>query len=469
MTAKLAERLPVWRKTIQDADNDPKLLEAFDRGAAAIANRANVDYKTVRGGLGTFVEAVEKKYRVPVGTQWYGFVGNAMNTPVSDGERVYVVYGQGQVAAYDLDGRLVWAKHFAEWERAYAGKRGTCNLSPLLCDNVLILKSPNVTTWRALDARTGALLWERKDTPRFQTKFPSARVVRLRTAQGEPVNAVVYPDALQIRRSEDDRVLGEFPADTPRPEHGYQFVVNRDLVLLVVPGQRPGIKNKSAVIYRLRATAKDRVDLEEVYALPVNKLGWGFLTTTPEHILLADDKKARSLRLQPFGGPLLQATETAIPHGETAIVAGKTVFSVLDADGGNNAWWRGPRPDGVGQGGQGRMTDRKAMVRIVTADISNPAAVRILGDRNLLQEAGPAADIYVEQYLNGMDPFLFAGTYHGSASFFGGLMGSMTPSGNRLFIQSATHLRCIGDPAVKYDWNPQSRPAHITKALKAKE
>jgi len=37
----------------------------------------------------------------------------------------------------------------------------------------------------------------------------------------------------------------------------------------------------------------------------------------------------------------------------------------------------------------------------------------------------------------------------------------MTPSGNRLFIQSATHLRCIGDPAVNYDWNPQSRPARI--------
>jgi len=40
-----------------------------------------------------------------------------------------------------------------------------------------------------------------------------------------------------------------------------------------------------------------------------------------------------------------------------------------------------------------------------------------------VQEAGPAADIYVEQYLNGMDPFLFAGTYHESASWFGGLMG----------------------------------------------
>jgi hypothetical protein len=74
--------------------------------------------------------------------------------------------------------------------------------------------------------------------------------------------------------------------------------------------------------------------------------------------------------------------------------------------------------------------------------------------------------IYVEQYLNGMEPFLFAGCYHGSAAWFGDLMGSMTPSGNRLFIQSATHLRCIGDPTVKYDWNPASRADIITRSLK---
>ncbi len=457
MTAKLVERLPAWRKTIQDADNDPKLLEAFDRSAAAIANRANADYKTLKQDIAALVDAVEKKYRVMVGTEWYGYVGNAMSTPVSDGERVYVVYGQGQVAAYDLDGRLVWAKRFAEnWHKAQ-----TCNLSPVLCDNVLIIKLPDGRTWRALDARTGALLWERKDTPRFQTKFPSARVVRLRTAQGEPVNVVVYPDAQQIRRAEDDRVLGEFP-DTPLPEYGYRFLVHRDLVLTAgcIKGKR------TAVVYRLRATATDRVDLEKVYDLPGVYMLNGFLTATPEHIVLQTSERA-PFSLYPFAGgePRTTPVPNALRDG-TVVVAGRTLLSLLDADGGNNAWWRGPRPDGSGQGGQGRMTDRKAMVRIVTADITNPAAVRILGERNLLQEAGPAADIYVEQYLNGMDPFLFAGCYHGSASWFGGLMGSMTPSGNRVFIQSATHLRCIGDPAVKYDWNPQSRPAHITNALK---
>ncbi len=35
------------------------------------------------------------------------------------------------------------------------------------------------------------------------------------------------------------------------------------------------------------------------------------------------------------------------------------------------------------------------------------------------------------------------------------------PSGNRLFIRTAPHLYCLGDPAVKYDWNPASRPAQL--------
>lgn len=333
----------------------------------------------------------------------------------------------------------------------------------MLYDNVLIIKADN-QSWRGLDARTGKLLWERKDTAKYEYTIP--QVVRLRTAQGEPVNAVLYPGSLQIRRPQDDRVLGEFP-DTPRAERGYLFLAHNDLVLLVVPIQPPKKGNKTAVVYRLRATATDRVDVEEVYEMPVYRLDTGFLTATPEHIVLPSG--CRGLALYPFAGGEPRTTTVPFSEEGTTVVAGRTLLSLLDADGGNNAWWRGPRPDSGGQGGQGRPTDRKAMVRIVTADITDPTAVRILGDRNLLQEAGPASDIYVEQYLNGMDPFLFAGCSHGSASWFGGLMSSITPSGNRLFIQSSAHLRCIGDPAVKYDWNPQSRPAHITNALKTKE
>ena len=38
--------------------------------------------------------------------------------------------------------------------------------------------------------------------------------------------------------------------------------------------------------------------------------------------------------------------------------------------------------------------------------------------------------------------------------------------GNRFWVQSSVHLYCIGDPAVKYDWNPASRPEAVTQSLK---
>jgi len=129
----------------------------------------------------------------------------------------------------------------------------------------------------------------------------------------------------------------------------------------------------------------------------------------------------------------------------------------------------GFQADGSGQGGEGRLTDRKAMVRFKLINLADPKTPKTVSERNLLQEPGPAADIHVERFFAGLDPFLFAGTCRGSASFFGCVMGGPVASGNRVFIQSAAHLRCIGDPAVKYDWNPASRPAHITNALKFKE
>ena len=58
------------------------------------------------------------------------------------------------------------------------------------------------------------------------------------------------------------------------------------------------------------------------------------------------------------------------------------------------------------------------------------------------------------------------GCYRGIASWFGGRNGGVYPSANRIFIQSATHLYCIGDPEAKYDWNPASRPAGVAATLK---
>jgi len=78
--------------------------------------------------------------------------GYSSPTPASDGERVYVSFGNGVIVAHDLDGKRVWA-HFVEPPKH---PWGHC-ASPLLVGGKLIVHHK---TLKALDAATGKVLWK---------------------------------------------------------------------------------------------------------------------------------------------------------------------------------------------------------------------------------------------------------------------------------------------------------------------
>jgi len=472
IAAKLVERLPAWRKTVESADQDPKLLEAFDKGAAAIAARAKpnaewdiADMKEVAEGLRAFVKAVENKYKVPVASEWYGNVGNATSTPASDGERVYVAYGQGQVAAYDLNGNMCWGVRFKEWEH---GKRGMINLGPRLCEGVVIVKSPSGKR-RGLEAKTGRILWEHD--PAKKDYYHVCQVVSLKGANGTSVRAVVHPGDLTVRRATDDRILGQIPLIASGKDAGEEGGGSGGHVLtrgdLVWRGKFPNV----GAVFRLSLRDAEHVEAAKVRDTGF-KVGWPLHTATPDCFIAPSTSGSRNLRcLYDFAtGQALgsfSAPDAGGDGGPHCWTMGDKLIVNSTANHGNNAWWRGPMSYGGGQGGQGRPTDRKAMVRLGVVDISDPKAPKTVADRNLLQEEGPPADIFIEKYLHGIDPFLFAGCYLGSASYFGCYMGGPVPSGNRLFIQSVRHLRCIGDPKAPYDWNPASRPEKIASTPSA--
>jgi hypothetical protein len=77
-------------------------------------------------------------------------------------------------------------------------------------------------------------------------------------------------------------------------------------------------------------------------------------------------------------------------------------------------------------------------------DIKDPAKPVVVAKNNLLGYKEPAADFIVSTYFKEFDPYLFAGCYKGSASYFM-MMSGPVPAGNKLLIQSSAFMYCIGE------------------------
>jgi outer membrane protein assembly factor BamB len=97
--------------------------------------------------------------------------GYAAPTPVTDGERVYVVFGSSVAAALDFAGAVVWRKEIVPYTFDV-----TIGSSPVLFrDTVLLLCATAVAKDArlvAFDARTGETRWERKLNVGFAHSTP---------------------------------------------------------------------------------------------------------------------------------------------------------------------------------------------------------------------------------------------------------------------------------------------------------
>jgi outer membrane protein assembly factor BamB len=85
----------------------------------------------------------------------------ATPTPVSDGERIYAWFGNGQVVALDRQGREVWKRHLGQEYGSFLTPWGHGS-SPVLYKDLLILLCDHqpVAYLLALDKRTGEQRWK---------------------------------------------------------------------------------------------------------------------------------------------------------------------------------------------------------------------------------------------------------------------------------------------------------------------
>lgn len=84
--------------------------------------------------------------------------GYASHTPVSDGENVFVYYGRGGAAAFDLEGNQLW---HVKLGNSANGKNWGSAASPVLHkDTVIITASEESHAIVALDKKTGQEVWK---------------------------------------------------------------------------------------------------------------------------------------------------------------------------------------------------------------------------------------------------------------------------------------------------------------------
>ncbi len=85
----------------------------------------------------------------------------ATPTPVTDGERVYAWFGNGQLVALDMEGRLVWSRHLGVEVAPFRTLWGHGS-SPALFGDLLILLCDHLSEayLLAVDARTGKDRWK---------------------------------------------------------------------------------------------------------------------------------------------------------------------------------------------------------------------------------------------------------------------------------------------------------------------
>jgi len=85
----------------------------------------------------------------------------ATPTPLTDGERVYAWFGNGQIVALDMDGRLVWSRHLGMEYSRFETQWGHGS-SPVLHGGLLILLCDHLADayLLAVDARTGKERWK---------------------------------------------------------------------------------------------------------------------------------------------------------------------------------------------------------------------------------------------------------------------------------------------------------------------
>lgn len=456
---------PLERR-MREIESDPEILEPFARyrGALdAMATRTNAP-KRYPGPADLPAGPVSRKYSVVTDAYWIGDVGLAVCTPVTDGRHVWAVFGQGQVVCYDLLGRRVWGTRQRDVPRKGKIMAGHWP-APLLYRDTLIVRGLDGESVLGLDAATGKTRWQREFDAKAHTHgaYATHKIMAVSRGDGRPpLHALVTAKGLILAPATGDE-LGRWTyafrgVGSSTDGHGLS-VIGQDNMFFWAKGAE-GYLSLYCRAYRMTVTNDNRIAAEPLFTMsnPHGKnpldgvFGYGPVALTREGIICngAWTWDART-------GKLLGEVRSPRLWNSYGLHRGRNVKDLTSAVvAGDRAIFTRRIPGNYPR--RRLREDGAATTPFFVVDIRDPRKPRMVADNNLLGGPELPRDRIIDTYFPDVDKKRFVGAPAGVAPWFGCRNGGVMPMGNRLFIQSATHLYCIGDPRVAYDWNPESRP-----------
>jgi outer membrane protein assembly factor BamB len=171
--------------------------------------------------------------------------GFSAPTPVTDGQKIFVAFGNGLVACYDLEGNREWLKLIGHSNLTYAHSG-----SPILVGGRLVV---HFTDLVALDPKTGSEAW--------RLKLPPAWGTPLATRIGE-VDVILTPKGGLVR-AQDGKLL----ADRLASCGANSPVLQKNIAFFAHGG---------ATAVRLPATIAETLQPEIVWRAKLKGGGYGF-------------------------------------------------------------------------------------------------------------------------------------------------------------------------------------------------
>ncbi len=119
------------------------------------------------GGYGKIQVLLQKMDHEKYPGQSTGEAGESAPTPVTDGQNVYVLFGSGTLACFDLNGNRKWTSvvGLRSSEHGY-------HASPCLIDGKIVIKGQNTNGVVVLDCKNGEVLWKSKTPSPCATPLP---------------------------------------------------------------------------------------------------------------------------------------------------------------------------------------------------------------------------------------------------------------------------------------------------------